>query len=86
MWTFTLAHGGLRTGRSSTPALLTPGYKNLAGGAGKHTKNERLFHELWLYKCVCCHVNVCVRRGVQLNDGRWKEGMCAKEGNQGMFF
>lgn len=23
---------------------------------------------------------------VQLSDGRWKDGMCAKEGNQGMFF
>lgn len=26
------------------------------------------------------------RGGVQLSDGRWKDGMCAKEGNQGMFF
>lgn len=25
-------------------------------------------------------------RGVQLSDGRWKDGMCAKEGNQGMLF
>lgn len=27
MWTFTLAHEGLRTGQSSTPAPLTPGYR-----------------------------------------------------------
>lgn len=24
--------------------------------------------------------------GVQLSDGRWRDGMFAKEGNQGMFF
>lgn len=23
--------------------------------------------------------------GVRLSDGRWKDGMCAKEGNHGMF-
>lgn len=30
---------------------------------------------------------MCVHgREVQLSDGRWKDGMCAKEGNKGMFF
>ena len=55
-----------------------------AAELGDHNK---LFHELRLYKCVCCKVNVCVfEGGVQRSDGRWKDGMCAKEGIKGMFF
>lgn len=29
---------------------------------------------------------LCIWRAVQLSDGRWKDEMCAKEGNHGMFF
>lgn len=100
MWTFTLAHGGLRTGQSSTPAPLTPGYKvwrallliSRVWGCGtgfiftwRVHKNWEPFHELWLSKCVCCKVNVCFGGEFSWAMADGKTGMCAKEGNQGMF-
>lgn len=32
-------------------------------GSCKAHENPELFHELWLFKCVCGRVNVCVPRG-----------------------
>lgn len=101
MWTFMLAHGGLPTGQSSTLALLTPGYrsggascvtiKNLSSliyhlGAGRHESTNRLFHELGFISVFVLKWMSVYGGRVQLSDGRWKDGMCAKEGNQGMFF
>lgn len=74
MWTFTLAHGGHPTGRSSTLALLTPGYRSgdtpdgasspLSRGEkpGEHTRTDKTFSWTWLHKCVCFKVNACVWR------------------------
>lgn len=46
--------------------------------------NLLFFHELGFIHV--CFVDVCVWRRVQLSDNRWKDGMWAKEGNQGMSF
>lgn len=112
MWTFMLAQGGLPTGQSSIPALLTPGYRSAdspvlrsrtsfipdshfrvwgrvssscSRGKEPGSTQKKLFHELGF-------ISVFVLKwmflfgGGRLNNGRWKDGMCAKEGNQEMFF
>lgn len=50
------------------------------------TKKRYLFHELGFIGVFVFKWDVCVWRGVQQSDNRWQDGMCAKEGNQGMFF
>lgn len=80
-WTFTRASGGRRTGQNSIPALPTPGFKPAAApeqkglpvvlprrGAAKHKRAQNFyFHELWLFRCVCCKVNVCACFGGEFN-------------------